>query len=100
MVVGEDKSKVSNIVRPNMDHFRELYSSVLQQHPQVVYKMQQGRLEVSAAGEPSAGARSLHLPPLGSPETQDSGGRRVCGLKPLIRSFCRREGPGLASEHR
>ncbi|XP_047390843.1 phosphatidate cytidylyltransferase, mitochondrial isoform X3 [Sciurus carolinensis] len=45
MVIGEDKTKVLNIVQPNMAHFRELYSSILQENPQVVYKTQQGRLE-------------------------------------------------------
>nr|XP_012640712.1 phosphatidate cytidylyltransferase, mitochondrial isoform X2 [Microcebus murinus]XP_012640713.1 phosphatidate cytidylyltransferase, mitochondrial isoform X2 [Microcebus murinus] len=47
MVVGEDKTKVLNIVKPNMAHFRELYGSILQENPQVVYKTQQGRLEVN-----------------------------------------------------
>ncbi|XP_077607728.1 phosphatidate cytidylyltransferase, mitochondrial isoform X4 [Crocuta crocuta] len=45
MVVGEDKTKVLNIVKPNIAHFRELYDSTLQENPQVVYKVQQGRLE-------------------------------------------------------
>ncbi|KAB0352656.1 hypothetical protein FD754_017513 [Muntiacus muntjak] len=36
MVVGEDKAKVLNIVKPNMAHFRELYGSILQESPQVV----------------------------------------------------------------
>ncbi|KAM7230325.1 hypothetical protein CapIbe_019042 [Capra ibex] len=47
MVVGEDKEKVLNIVKPNMAHFRELYGSILQESPQVVYKAQQGSLEIS-----------------------------------------------------
>lgn len=47
MVVGEDKTKVLNIVKPNIAHFRELYGSILQENPQVVYKSQQGRLEVN-----------------------------------------------------
>lgn len=47
MVVGEDKAKVLHIVKPNMAHFRELYGSILQENPQVVYKIQQGRLEVN-----------------------------------------------------
>ncbi|KAG9329887.1 hypothetical protein JZ751_028704 [Albula glossodonta] len=46
MVIGEDKSKVSNIVKDNLAHFRILYSNILQECPQVVYKPQQGKLEV------------------------------------------------------
>ncbi|XP_053456387.1 phosphatidate cytidylyltransferase, mitochondrial isoform X3 [Nycticebus coucang] len=51
MVVGEDKTKVLNIVKPNIAHFRELYGSILQENPQVVYKTQQGRLEVTVCGK-------------------------------------------------
>lgn len=47
MVVGEDRMKVLNIVKPNIAHFRELYGSILQENPQVVYKIQQGSLEVT-----------------------------------------------------
>ncbi|XP_040594173.1 phosphatidate cytidylyltransferase, mitochondrial isoform X4 [Mesocricetus auratus] len=47
MVIGEEKAKVLNIVKPNVAHFRELYGNILQEDPQVVYKMQQGRLEGS-----------------------------------------------------
>ena len=47
MVVGEDKAKVLNIVKPNMALFRKVYGSILQESPQVVYKAQQGSLEVS-----------------------------------------------------
>ena len=46
MVIGEDKSKVANIVQDNMQHFRILYTNILQDCPQVVYKPQQGKLEV------------------------------------------------------
>lgn len=46
MVIGEDKSKVANIVRDNIQHFRILYSNILRDCPQVVYKPQQGKLEV------------------------------------------------------
>ena len=46
MVIGEDKSKVSNIVKDNLQHFRILYNNILQECPQVVYKPLQGRLEV------------------------------------------------------
>ena len=61
MVVGEEKAKVSNIVKPNMAHFRELYGRILQESPQVVHKAQQGSLEVSgrrdSMARPEAGAR-------------------------------------------
>lgn len=49
MVIGEEKAKVLNIVKPNVGHFRELYESILQKDPQMVYKMHQGQLEVSCA---------------------------------------------------
>lgn len=45
MVIGEDKSKVYNIVKNNFQHFQILYSSILRDCPQVVYKPQQGKLE-------------------------------------------------------
>lgn len=51
MVFGEDKTKVLNIVKPNIAHFRELYGNILQDNPQVVYKIQQGRLEVNRMWE-------------------------------------------------
>lgn len=51
MVVGEEKAKVLNIVKPNLAHFRELYGSILQESPQVVYKSQQGRLEIDKSPE-------------------------------------------------
>lgn len=47
MIIGEDKSKVQNIVKPNVAHFQKLYSTILQDCPQVVYKHQLGRLEAS-----------------------------------------------------
>lgn len=47
MVIGEDKSKVQNIVKPNVSHFQKLYSNILQDCPQVVYKHHLGRLEAS-----------------------------------------------------
>lgn len=46
MVIGEDKSKVANIVKDNIQHFRILYSNILRDCPQVVYKPHQGKLEV------------------------------------------------------
>ncbi|KAG5835834.1 hypothetical protein ANANG_G00248210 [Anguilla anguilla] len=51
MVIGEDKSKVLNIVKENLQHFRILYSHILQECPQVVYKPQQGKLEVDKSPE-------------------------------------------------
>ncbi|NXX58085.1 TAM41 protein, partial [Scopus umbretta] len=45
MVIGEDRSKVQNIVKPNVPHFQKLYSNILQDCPQVVYKHHLGRLE-------------------------------------------------------
>lgn len=54
MVIGEDKSKVANIVKDNIQHFRNLYSNILRDCPQVVYKPQQGRLEVSSSWTKSA----------------------------------------------
>ena len=49
MVIGEEKTEVWNIAKPNVAHFRELYGSILQENPQVVYETQQGRLEVKWA---------------------------------------------------
>ena len=46
MVIGEDKAKVANIVKDNYQHFRTLYNNILLECPQVVYKPQQGKLEV------------------------------------------------------
>ncbi|KPP66983.1 mitochondrial translocator assembly and maintenance protein 41-like [Scleropages formosus] len=44
-------SKVLNIVKDNMQHFRLLYSNILQECGQVVYKPQQGKLEVDKSPE-------------------------------------------------
>nr|XP_028574734.1 phosphatidate cytidylyltransferase, mitochondrial isoform X2 [Podarcis muralis] len=51
MIIGEDKSKVMNIVKPNMLHFQKLYSNILEDCPQVVYKHQQGKLEIDKSPE-------------------------------------------------
>ncbi|XP_074139994.1 phosphatidate cytidylyltransferase, mitochondrial [Sminthopsis crassicaudata] len=51
MLVGEEKGKVVNIVKPNIPHFRELYSKILIKNPQVVYKQNQGRLEIDKSPE-------------------------------------------------
>ncbi|NXB26885.1 TAM41 protein, partial [Rhagologus leucostigma] len=52
MIIGEDKSKVQNIVKPNVAHFQKLYSNILQDCPQVVYKHHLGRLEASIDKSP------------------------------------------------
>ncbi|XP_059736113.1 phosphatidate cytidylyltransferase, mitochondrial-like isoform X2 [Bos taurus] len=62
MVVGEDKAKVLNIVKPNMAHFRELYGSILQESPQVVYKAQQGSLEDFCSREDTSSGTMMPLP--------------------------------------
>ncbi|XP_066553925.1 phosphatidate cytidylyltransferase, mitochondrial isoform X1 [Amia ocellicauda] len=51
MLIGEDKAKVLNIVKSNMPHFHNLYGSILQECSQVVYKPQQGKLEVDKSPE-------------------------------------------------
>lgn len=51
MVIGEDKSKVTNIVKDNIEYFRLLYSNILRDCPQVVYKPMQGKLEVDKSPE-------------------------------------------------
>lgn len=51
MVIGEDKSKVLNIVKANLPHFQMLYSNILQDCPQVVYKQHQGKLEIDKSPE-------------------------------------------------
>ncbi|NXT54972.1 TAM41 protein, partial [Pluvianellus socialis] len=52
MVIGEDRWKVQNIVKPNVPHFQKLYSNILQDCPQVVYKHHLGRLEASIDKSP------------------------------------------------
>ncbi|XP_042310265.1 phosphatidate cytidylyltransferase, mitochondrial [Sceloporus undulatus] len=51
MIIGEDKAKVMNIVKPNMLHFQKLYGNILEDCPQVVYKHQMGRLEIDKSPE-------------------------------------------------
>ncbi|XP_025916958.1 phosphatidate cytidylyltransferase, mitochondrial isoform X2 [Apteryx mantelli] len=51
MIIGEDKSKVQNIVKPSVPHFQKLYSNILQDCPQVVYKHHLGRLEIDKSPE-------------------------------------------------
>ena len=47
MTVGEDKNKIENIVRPNMEHFRQLYESVLDNDDHVNFNKSYGTLEQS-----------------------------------------------------
>ncbi|XP_078008333.1 phosphatidate cytidylyltransferase, mitochondrial isoform X1 [Phascolarctos cinereus] len=51
MLLGEEKAKVVNIVKPNIPHFRELYGQILFKNPQVLYKENQGRLEIDKSPE-------------------------------------------------
>ncbi|XP_027558945.1 phosphatidate cytidylyltransferase, mitochondrial isoform X5 [Neopelma chrysocephalum] len=51
MIIGEDRLKVQNIVKPNIPHFQKLYSNILQDCPQVVYKHHLGRLEIDKSPE-------------------------------------------------
>ncbi|KAM5147808.1 phosphatidate cytidylyltransferase, mitochondrial isoform 3-T3 [Mantella aurantiaca] len=51
MIIGEDKAKVMNIVKPNIGHFQKLYSGILQECPQAVYKPAQGKVEVDKSPE-------------------------------------------------
>ncbi|XP_067855212.1 phosphatidate cytidylyltransferase, mitochondrial isoform X1 [Heptranchias perlo] len=51
MMIGEDRSKVMNIVSANMENFQRLYNNILQECPQVVYKQQLGKLELDKSPE-------------------------------------------------
>lgn len=51
MTVGEDRSKVENIVKPNVEHFRRLYARLLHENPHVVFKQTQGKLELDKSME-------------------------------------------------
>uniref|UniRef100_W5N972 Phosphatidate cytidylyltransferase, mitochondrial n=1 Tax=Lepisosteus oculatus TaxID=7918 RepID=W5N972_LEPOC len=51
MVIGEDRSKVLNIVRGNLPHFQNLYGNILHECSQVVYKPLQGKLEIDKSPE-------------------------------------------------
>eukprot|EP00079_Xenopus_tropicalis_P020208 XP_012810872.2 PREDICTED: phosphatidate cytidylyltransferase, mitochondrial [Xenopus tropicalis] len=51
MIIGEDKDKVLNIVKPNVPHFQKLYAPILQDCPLAVYKAKQGRVEVDKSPE-------------------------------------------------
>ena len=45
MVVGEDKNKVSNIVRPQLHRFRDLYSEALSEFDDNLHVNSAGRYE-------------------------------------------------------
>ncbi|KFQ12058.1 Mitochondrial translocator assembly and maintenance protein 41, partial [Leptosomus discolor] len=64
MVIGEDRWKVQNIVKSNVPHFQKLYSSILEDCPQVVYKHHLGRLEASTIDKSPEGqfAQLMALP--------------------------------------
>ncbi|CAM9873089.1 unnamed protein product [Rangifer tarandus platyrhynchus] len=62
VVVGEDKAKVLNIVKPNMAHFRDLYGRILQESPQVVYQAQRGSLEDFYSREDTSSRTMMPLP--------------------------------------
>jgi translocator assembly and maintenance protein 41 len=47
MTVGEDKNKVQNIVRPNIEKFRELYSSILDNEDHLSWNKSSGTFEQS-----------------------------------------------------
>ncbi|XP_063283640.1 phosphatidate cytidylyltransferase, mitochondrial [Pelobates fuscus] len=51
MIIGEDKAKVLNIVRPNVAHFQKLFSNILQECSQAVYKAPTGRVEIDKSPE-------------------------------------------------
>lgn len=44
MVVGEDRNKVTNIVRPNMAHFRKLYGKILESEVHVHWDKENGHI--------------------------------------------------------
>ncbi|XP_043934002.1 phosphatidate cytidylyltransferase, mitochondrial isoform X2 [Protopterus annectens] len=51
MIIGEDRSKILNIVKANMPHFQKLYSTILQDSSQAVYKQHQGKIEIDKSPE-------------------------------------------------
>ncbi|XP_074054647.1 phosphatidate cytidylyltransferase, mitochondrial isoform X1 [Macrotis lagotis] len=51
MLIGEEKAKVLNIVKSNIPRFRELYGELLCKNPQVIYKQNQGRVEIDKSPE-------------------------------------------------
>lgn len=57
MVVGEDKNKVQNIVKPNMDRFQQLYEPILKHEDHLQWNKTQGMFEQNL----SVTSREHHL---------------------------------------
>jgi len=51
MKVGEDKNKITNIVRPHMDKFRELYESTLDADPHLNWNKSKGEFSQNVESE-------------------------------------------------
>ncbi|XP_042195720.1 phosphatidate cytidylyltransferase, mitochondrial isoform X2 [Callorhinchus milii] len=51
MLIGEDRAKVPNIVRVNMENFQRLYSPLLQECPHALHRQQQGIVELDKSAE-------------------------------------------------
>ncbi|KAI0212714.1 Phosphatidate cytidylyltransferase, mitochondrial, partial [Lamellibrachia satsuma] len=47
MTIGEDKNKIENIVRPNVEHFRRLYEPILKHESHLHWNMSEGTFEQS-----------------------------------------------------
>ncbi|XP_067938956.1 phosphatidate cytidylyltransferase, mitochondrial-like [Watersipora subatra] len=45
MTVGEDKNKISNIVTPNIDHFKALYGEILDKEENLLWNKENGTFE-------------------------------------------------------
>lgn len=61
MTVGEDKKKVSNIVKPNIDEFREIYTDFLDNDEFTYWNKEEGVMEQSLCGS-SRYYHMLNLP--------------------------------------
>ncbi|XP_021107867.1 phosphatidate cytidylyltransferase, mitochondrial isoform X11 [Heterocephalus glaber] len=98
MVVGEEKAKVLNIVKPNVAHFRELYGDILQEDPQVVYKCQQGHLEqqINRIMDPPGKNRDVEETLLQVAHDPDCGDVVRLGLSAIVRpSSIRQSAKGI-----
>ena len=47
MTIGEDKNKIENIVRPNVEHFRRLYEPILKHESHLHWNVSEGTFEQS-----------------------------------------------------